>query len=88
MEIEPWGTVVVDHTSKYAGPRKEEIRVWGRRRLILLKDVLPDTTSLEVRLPGLWHAFVLDVRVDEVELTVGLSGWTVLDWAGRTNSAL
>lgn len=83
VEIEPWGMVVVDHTSKYTGTRAQEIRVWGRRRLLILKDVLPDATSIDVRLldsgmPSFWT-----VRIDDVELTVGLSGWTALDWAGR-----
>lgn len=83
VEIEPWGTVVVDHTSKYTGTRAEEIRVWGRRRLLILKDVLPDSTSLDVRLLGSGMPSFWTVHVDDVELTVGLSGWTALDWAGR-----
>ena len=83
VEIEPWGTVVVDHTSKYTGPRAEEIRVWGRRRLLILKDLLPDITSIDVRLLGSGMPSFWTVRVDDVELTVGLSGWTALDWAGR-----
>lgn len=83
VEIEPWGTVVVDHTSKYTGTRAEEIRIWGRRRLLILKDVLPDATSLDVRLLGSGMPSFWTVHVDDVELTVGLSGWTALDWAGR-----
>jgi hypothetical protein len=83
VELEPWGTVVVDHTSKYTGARPEEIRVWGRRRLLILKDVLPDVTSLDVRLLGSGMPSFWTLRVDEVELTVGLSGWTALDWSGR-----
>jgi hypothetical protein len=83
VEIEPWGTVVVDHTSKYTGARPEEIRVWGRRRLLILKDVLPDVTSLDVRLLGSGMPSFWTVHVDDVELTVGLSGWTALDWSGR-----
>jgi hypothetical protein len=83
VEIEPWGTVVVDHTSKYAGPRAEEIRVWGRRRLLILKDVLPDATSLDVRLLGSGLPSFWTVHVDDVDLTVGLSGWTARDWTGR-----
>jgi hypothetical protein len=58
--------------------------VWGRRRLLILKDVLPDASALEVRLLGSGMPSFWTLRVDEVELTVGLSGWTALDWAGRT----
>ena len=83
VEIEPWGTVLVDPASRYAGPRPEEVRVWGRRRLLVLKDLLPDATALELRLLGSGMPSFWTVRIDAVDLTVGLSGWTVLDWAGR-----
>jgi len=84
VEIEPWGSLVVDHSSRYAGTDNNEIRVWGRRRLLLLKDILPDATSVEVRLLGSGMPSFWTVHIGEVELTVGLSGWTALDWAGRT----
>ena len=83
VEIEPWGTVVIDHSSKYTGTRAEEIRVWGRRRLLILKNILPDTTSISVRLLGSGMPSFWTVNVEDVELTIGLSGWTALDWAGR-----
>lgn len=83
VEIEPFGTVLVDRGSRYAGERAQEIRVWGRRRLRVLRDLLPDATALEVRLLGSGMPSFWTLHVNEVELTVGLSGWTALDWAGR-----
>lgn len=83
VEIEPWGTVLVDHGSTFDGSKPQEIRVWGRRRLAILKDVLPDATAVEVRLLGSGMPSFWTVHIDDVELTVGLSGWTSLDWTGR-----
>lgn len=83
VEVEPWGTVITDATSKYDGDRAQEIRVWGRRRLLILKDILPDSDGVEVQLLGSGMPSFWTVHVDGVELTVGLSGWTALDWAGR-----
>ena len=83
VEVEPWGTVIADATSKFDGDRAQEIRVWGRRRLLILKDILPDSDGVEVQLLGSGMPSFWTVHVDGVELTVGLSGWTALDWAGR-----
>ena len=83
VEIEPWGTVVVDRESSFTGSSEEVIRIWGRRRLLLLKNILPDASSREVRLLGSGMPSFWTIRIDEVEFTVGLSGWTALDWAGR-----
>ena len=52
-----------------------------------LQDLLPDAASLDVRLLGSGMPSFWTVHVDEVELTVGLSGWTALDWAGRARFA-
>jgi hypothetical protein len=83
VEVEPWGTVIIDTTSNYDGDRSQEIRVWGRRRLLILKDILPDSDRVEVQLLGSGMPSFWTIHVDGVELTVGLSGWTALDWAGR-----
>lgn len=83
VEIEPFGTVLVDRTGRYEGDRAQEIRVWGRRRLGVLRELLPDATAMEVRLLGSGMPSFWTLHVDDVELTVGLSGWTALDWASR-----
>lgn len=83
VEIEPWGVVVADPGSSYRGSRLEEVRLWGRRRLLILKDLLPDAHSLQIRLLGSGMPSFWTVGIDDVEMTLGLSGWTRLDWAGR-----
>jgi hypothetical protein len=87
VEIEPWGDVLTDPESCYAGEVEREVRVWGRRRLLLLKDILPDASSVKIDLidsgmPSFWT-----LNVDNIELQVGLSGWTNLDWASRARFA-
>jgi len=81
--IEPWDEQIIDVGSSYEGKVPKEIRIWGRRRLFLLKDILPDSSSVKVDLidsgmPSFWS-----VVVDGVELKLGLSGWNNLDWVNR-----
>jgi hypothetical protein len=84
IEIEPWGVVRSDHESRYSGDRAQEIRVWGRRRLKVLKDLLTGAERLHVRLLGSGMPSFWSATQDGVEFTVGLTGWTSLDWANRT----
>jgi hypothetical protein len=83
VEVEPWGDVITDVNSKYDGDRVQEIRVWGRRRLLILKDILPDSDGVEVQLLGSGMPSFWNIHIDGIQLTLGLSGWTALDWAGR-----
>jgi hypothetical protein len=87
VELEPWGDVIIDPNSCYSGKESREVRIWGRRRLLLLKEILPDATSVRIDLidsgmPSFWT-----LSIDETELQVGLSGWTSLDWASRARFA-
>ena len=57
--------------------------MWGRRRLRVLRELLPLATELTVRLvdsgmPSFWS-----IELEGISLTIGLSGWTAQDWAGR-----
>ena len=87
VELEPWGTELSDPKSNYDGSEPSEIRVWGRRRLLLLKDILPDAEAVKIGLIGSGMPSFWTVNVNETELQVGLSGWTSLDWASRARFA-
>lgn len=85
--VEPWGEVFSHPDTGYVGEQARRIRVWGRRRLRVLAAVLPDVETVRVRLiddgmPSFWS-----VRRDNVDLTIGLSGWTSQSWAGRARFA-
>lgn len=85
--IEPWGEVVTVGVSAYDGPEARQVKVWGRRRLRVLRELLPLIPEVTVRLvesgmPSFWS-----INIDGVDLTIGLSGWTSQDWAGKARFA-
>ncbi len=78
--LEPWNQEIALHDTPYPGSRKETIRVWGRDRLRVLARLLPlldraDVYLLGTGLPAFWVC-----RMGEMQLTLGLSGWTTNDW--------
>lgn len=79
--LEPWGTEVREAVYPYKGETPQVIRMWGRRRLLTLENLLPYATGLQVRLlgtglPSYWSVFYRNERLD-----LGLSGWTQNDWS-------
>jgi hypothetical protein len=78
--LEPWEQRIVSYGTTYDGPSTESIRVWGARRLLVLARLLPlverfDVLLLGTGLPSFWVA-----HMGEMQLTLGLSGWTTNDW--------
>lgn len=82
--LEPWEKRITLHTNRYSGPRSETIRVWGRDRLLLLARLLPLLDEAEVYLLGSGLPSFWSIRVGEMRLLLGLSGWTANDWTGAT----
>lgn len=81
--VQPWGDQYVIGSEPYSGSQSRIIKVWGRRRLRVLRELLPLVSGLTVRLvdsgmPSFWS-----VELDGINLTIGLSGWSAQDWAGR-----
>jgi len=79
--FEPWNEEVVCRRSPYRGSSGAEIRIWGRRRLLLLERLIPLARGFEVYLmgsgmPSFWIADLPGMR-----FTLGLSGWTANDWS-------
>jgi SWIM zinc finger len=83
--FEPWNLEVVCDRSFYQGNKAEEIRVWGRRRLLILERLIPVAKKFTVHLlgTGLPSFYVADL--DDLSFTLGLSGWTANDWAKAGN---
>lgn len=82
--LEPW-----DQRVPVAGPvpettRSEDVRIWGRDRLLLLARLLPLLDEAEVYLLGTGLPSFWSVRMGEMRLLLGLSGWTANDWTGPT----
>ena len=79
--FEPWNIEIVCRRSIYQGGTAEEIRIWGRRRLLLLERLLPLARGFTVHLmgngmPSFWIADLPGMR-----FTLGLSGWVANDWS-------
>ncbi len=78
--FEPWNVEVVCRRSIYEGQTAEDIRIWGRRRLLVLERLVALADSFTVHLlddgmPSFWIANLPGMR-----FTLGLSGWTANDW--------
>lgn len=83
VEIEPWGEVFADDWCTFNGESEATVRIWGRRRLAVLKDILVGTDRVKVHFLGSGMPSFWTVIKDGVELTIGLSGWTSNDWASK-----
>jgi hypothetical protein len=82
LVLEPWEKRIVLHASSYDGPRAEAVRTWGRDRLHLLHRLLPLADGADVYLLGTGLPSFWSVRMGEMRLVLGLSGWTANDWTG------
>jgi hypothetical protein len=81
--IEPWGFELVDYSSTYMGEEAVEIRIWGRRRLRLLANLLPHASKVNVNLLGDGMPSFWSVVAGEITTTFGFSGWNSLDWSKK-----
>jgi hypothetical protein len=85
ITLDPWGVQIISRGKVYNGEQPEEIKIWGRRRLMTLARVLPLAESFEVRLlgtglPSIWVAYMGEMRFQ-----LALSGWTTNDWTSGAN---
>jgi hypothetical protein len=83
IEVQPWGETFVDPLSRYDGGDERTIKVWGRRRLGVLADLLPHVDTVTIHLVDSGMPTFWSVTVEGIGLTIGLSGWSSQDWAGR-----
>ncbi|BDD09077.1 hypothetical protein FUAX_15090 [Fulvitalea axinellae] len=84
VSIDPWGIEITDRKI-YEGDYEGEIRIWGRRRLSVLKELLPLSDTISVKMLGTGMPSYWSVSVEGHRFDVGLSGWTANDWAGKAN---
>jgi hypothetical protein len=82
LVLEPWEKRIVLHSTPYPGRRAEAVRTWGRDRLRVLARLLPLVESADVYLLGTGLPSFWSVRLGEMRLLLGLSGWTANDWTG------
>jgi biotin operon repressor len=83
--FEPWNHEVVCRRSIYNGPEAREIRMWGRRRLLVLERLLPIAKRFTVSLLGTGLPSFFQADLGDLTFTLGLSGWTANDWSKVSN---
>jgi hypothetical protein len=85
LVIEPWYETLTFSRSIYTGSEEKTIRIWGRRRLMILERLIPIAKSFKVVLlgSGLPSFFMADLG--DMTFTLGLSGWTNNDWSRAGN---
>ncbi len=79
--IEPWNIRLSCHRSLYTGNTAQEIRVWGRRRLHVLERLISVVKGFTVYLLGTGMPSFYIAHLEDMDFTLGLSGWTANDWS-------
>lgn len=84
--FEPWHDIITFNRSIFEGTEAKTIRVWGRRRLLILERLIPIAKNFKVVLlgNGLPSFYIADLEGD-MSFTLGLSGWTANDWSTAGN---
>lgn len=83
--LEPWETVIETSAEIYAGRQAKVIRVWGRRRLMMLKRMLPFVENVTVHLLGSGLPSFWVLRAGQMTFTLGLTGFTASNWSQAVN---
>jgi hypothetical protein len=83
--LEPWGTELVCARSIYTGHTRQEVRTWGRRRLLILERLIPVAKRFTVHLLGTGLPAFYIADLGDMNFTLGLSGWTSNDWSHAGN---
>jgi hypothetical protein len=78
---EPWETVFTTTDDVFRGKAARLIRVWGRRRLMTVKRLLPFVEAVDVYLLGSGLPSFWVFRAGDITLTLGLTGFTGANWS-------
>jgi predicted DNA-binding WGR domain protein len=79
--LEPWETVLTSTAGAFKGKSSRIVRLWGRRRLMLTRRLLPFVTEVEVHVLGSGLPSFWVLRAGAITLTLGLSGFTAANWS-------
>ena len=83
--FEPWNEEIVCRRSMFNGNEAADIRVWGRRRLMMLERLIPMARRFTVTLLGTGLPSFYMADLGDMTFTLGLSGWTANDWSRQGN---
>jgi predicted DNA-binding WGR domain protein len=80
--LEPWETVIDTTAEPFKGRQARVVRVWGRRRLMTIKRMLPFVEGVDVYLLGSGMPSFWVLRAGDITLTLGLTGFNAANWSG------
>ncbi|MCA9178305.1 MAG: hypothetical protein KDB14_27780 [Planctomycetales bacterium] len=83
--LEPWETVLPSSAAPYSGRQPKVVRIWGRRRLMMLRRLLPYVDDVEIHLMGSGLPSFWVLRAGPMTFTLGLTGFTASNWAQSVN---
>lgn len=83
--VEPWNYEIVCTRSIYSGAQAQEVRIWGRRRLLALERLIPLTRKFIVTMLGTGLPSFFEADLGDMTFTLGISGWTANDWSRAGN---
>lgn len=83
--FEPWGIELTCPRSPYTGSEEQTIRLWGRRRILILERLIPIAKKFTVHLLGTGMPSFYVADLGDMSFTLGLSGWTANDWSQAGN---
>lgn len=81
LVLEPWGNVIECGEEIYRGRQASVTRIWGRRRLLLLRRMLPLINEIEVHMTGSGLPSFWVLRGTGMTLTLGLTGFNASNWS-------
>lgn len=81
MVVEPRETLIETTQEIYKGKTARVVRIWGRRRLMMLKQFLPFTTEIDVRIIGSGMPSFWILKGEDTTFTLGMTGFTAFDWS-------
>jgi hypothetical protein len=83
--FEPWGIELTCPRSPYTGSQEQTIRLWGRRRILILERLISIAKKFTVHLLGTGMPSFYVADLGDMSFTLGLSGWTANDWSQSGN---
>lgn len=85
LTLEPFGIVVKSQGASYRGTSAKLLRLWGRRRLALLKRVLPYTDNIRVTLLGQGMPSYWTLTGVGFSLSFAMTGFSQANWSQALN---
>lgn len=83
--LEPWNIEIVCARTRFEGKDAHDIRVWGRRRILILERLISVAKKFTVHLLGSGMPSFYVADLGDLNFTLGLSGWTANDWSKAGN---